>query len=82
MFFLAIPEEKWCTNAFECEGRHCARGHITSTKADLNLDLILGARNGWSVTVAVNDGKDPRYQQPTPKQRILAALRDKFGGTP
>lgn len=24
----------------------------------------------------VNNGNDPRYQQPTPKQRILAALRD------
>ena len=23
-----------------------------------------------------NDGHDPRHQQPTPKQRVLAALRD------
>lgn len=30
-----------------------------------------------STTVGViNNGGDPRYQQPTPKQRILAALRD------
>lgn len=29
----------------------------------------------WCIS-SVNDGLDERYQQPTPKQRILAALRD------
>lgn len=30
----------------------------------------------FGIVVKVNDGTDPRYQQETPKQRILAALRD------
>lgn len=30
----------------------------------------------FSVTVNINDGFAPEYQQPTPKQRILAALYD------
>jgi hypothetical protein len=27
-------------------------------------------------TATINDGQHHRYKQPTPKQRILAALRD------
>lgn len=30
----------------------------------------------WSVSVYINDGDTEEYQQPTPKQRILAALYD------
>ena len=26
--------------------------------------------------IAKFEGSDPRYQQPTPKQRVLAALKD------
>lgn len=29
-----------------------------------------------NIAAVINNGDDPRYQQPTPKQRILAALRD------
>lgn len=32
-------------------------------------------RNGWNIA-DVNNGDHPRYKQPTPKQRILAALQD------
>lgn len=32
-------------------------------------------RNGWNIA-DVNNGDNPNYQQPTPKQRILAALYD------
>jgi len=34
------------------------------------------AKTKWKSSVEINDGKHPDYQQPTPKQRILAALRD------
>ena len=30
----------------------------------------------WYKTAAINDGRTKEYQQPTPKQRILAALYD------
>jgi hypothetical protein len=33
------------------------------------------ADSGWNVA-DVNNGDNPKYQQPTPKQRILAALYD------
>lgn len=51
-------------------------GLVLHYKDDLHivLDLLKG---GFSVKVAcVNDGKVIEYSQPTPKQRILAALYD------
>lgn len=33
-------------------------------------------RTGTAMAIDINNGDDPRYQQPTPKQRILAALYD------
>lgn len=75
--FSAIPDELWCTKIYSEGEKHCTLGHlgITNTvgmtdeyKALLNLEL------GGAATIT--DGDNPRYPQPTPKQRILAALRD------
>ncbi len=38
--------------------------------------IVIGDSPIFSVTVSINDGFTPEYQQPTPKQRILAALYD------
>jgi hypothetical protein len=76
--FEAIPEELWCIGQYtDGEGRYCALGWCRRS----------GDENGYAEEVAlerispffvpdVNDGHDERYQQPTPKQRVLAALRD------
>jgi hypothetical protein len=82
--FEAIPEDKWCTDSYEFQGRHCALGHCglnggndtpaaTPEEAGVLLELFREIRA--SVT-DVNDGLDARYRQDTPKQRILAALRE------
>lgn len=81
--FEAIPEELWCTHAFvDEEGRHCAMGHcgdrseIVSPPECRALKSLLVDRYDGNAVPAINDGLDPRYPQPTPKQRILAALND------
>ncbi len=82
--FEAIPEDQWCTGDFEdTEGRHCAAGHCGSVYGNVgaeatvlyNLISALSIENPVNI-VLVNDGADGRYMQPTPKQRVLAALRD------
>lgn len=83
--FEAIPEELWTTGDFVDEkNRMCAFGHCgvsleADTKEGNALDLLF--RRGLhtessSITSEINDGEVRRYPQPTPKQRILAALRD------
>lgn len=61
-----LPEglcKKYINDLRECEG----------------LCLIINkssARTGSEMVIKINNGDDPRYQQSTPKQRILAALND------
>lgn len=76
--FEAIPEELWCTGVFTLGDKHCALGycgqtnHVPFTDEALALIDILQPRT----VDGINDGDWERYPQPTPKQRILAALRD------
>lgn len=78
--FEAIPEEKWCVAYLDAgDGVHCALGHCGVTVSLNYTDKEIALRdlmrpNGWSVA-DINDGDTPDFQQPTPKQRILAALR-------
>lgn len=78
--FEAIPEGQWCERAyFNAIGQHCALGHcgestgVTEESGALTSLLSLGL---GSSTSRINDGEHPDYRQPTPKQRILAALHD------
>jgi len=79
--FEAIPEDRWITRDLADDaGRCCAFGHCgvrhvepgpnDSEEADA-LAALLQHR-----TALINDGDTEEYQQPTPKQRILAALND------
>ena len=78
--FEAIPEDKWITEDFIDERGCCALGHCGfdfGIETDEGTDLALLLK--WHLAVVpsrINDGRDLRYQQPTPKQRILAALKD------
>ena len=77
--FSEIPEEKWCTRVMtSSDGRHCAYGHCGARVVcdDTPESRAFAELFGKIENADVNDGKDPRYKQPTPKQRILAALRD------
>jgi hypothetical protein len=80
--FTAIPEDRWITKDYADDaGRCCAFGHcgVRHMKPALGgggeeadaLAALLQHR-----TASINDGDTDEYQQPTPKQRILAALND------
>lgn len=89
-FFEAIPDEKWCTYSTEDEyGGRCALGHCGANNGHvhtLETDALAGLfrnhfaclthESAWLKVGEVNDGVVRRYTQPTPKLRILAALRD------
>lgn len=79
--FEAIPEDKWFVGSYQNPNnpeQKCARGHCggdyswLSTEEEMALLKLLGR----FTTTSINDGIDLNYQQPTPKQRILAALYD------
>lgn len=82
--FEAIPEEKWTILVLiDNAGRSCALGHcgVLPTNSGpyyntegYSLRDLLEKHDVY--VMAVNDGNDKNYQQPTPKQRILAALYD------
>lgn len=78
--FTAIPDEKWCVEKYESKsGERCALGHCGrrplkgSEEAKALGELFWDRENGLEVP-SVNDGRDDRFPQPTPKARILAAL--------
>lgn len=79
--FEKIPENKWCAHDYSNgEGtKFCAAGHCGATywnyhpEANTLADIFISHE---TKVAHVNDGGDLRYQQPTPKGRILAALRD------
>lgn len=71
----AIPEDQWTTDVDEL-GRRCALGHcgMTEDEIDTEESLALAILSQiWMVVLLINEGGE---QQATPKQRILAALRD------
>lgn len=83
--FEAIPENQWCTGIYVHEGTRCALGHCGVLNEDdgevvgeaRGLCIVIESAFGPTVNVtAINDGEDHRFLQFTPKQRMLAALRD------
>lgn len=76
--FTAIPEELWTIGVYTSGYRHCALGHCgvgiahLETKESLALDEILEYE-----VAGINDGTSCFYKGPTPKERILGALREK-----
>lgn len=83
--FEAIPEGMWRTGSYGEGLSHCALGHCgvwsrETPEADALVRLFEPEHDmighASSVAASINDGQDNRYQQPTPKQRILAALHD------
>jgi hypothetical protein len=73
--FEAIPEGQWCVGMFTDEkNRHCALGWCESKKEQSELERLFKKLN---LTVpSVNDYRHTDYPQPTPRQRIIAALCD------
>lgn len=83
--FEAIEEDQWLVGEFEHHGRCCALGHCGHTgdghtEESRALRTLLEHHNPDNsmhyAVFCINDNEHPSYKQPTPKQRILAALRD------
>lgn len=80
--FEKIPEEMWWTKAYgeKEDGPHCAYGHcgmnskVAGTPESSALFAIF-TKTPYNV-VSVNDGGEVAYPQTTPKQRVLALLKD------
>lgn len=78
--FESIPEDEWYEGAYQYNEKHCALGHCGAasddhpTKEAVALKMLFG--NKHYVIQTINDGGHEQYNQPTPKQRILAALYD------
>lgn len=77
----STTEDSWCTNVVRKEDKNCFFGHLFSMgKNDKEGNFLWGAfEEIWATTYMiypVNDGEHPRYNQPTPKQRIIAYLKD------
>lgn len=78
--FEAIPENLWFTGNF-CDKtgkKKCALGHCEECNEDVALHRLFPnpCGDGSSIIAIINDGKDFRYVQKTPKKRVLAALYD------
>lgn len=82
--FSAIPEKMWTirTRGYDDNGPHCALGHCDESwkrwgnKGAEETALIKIFDDDGLKIIRINNGDCPKYQQPTPKQRILAALHD------
>lgn len=77
-FFNSKPEESWGVRCYnDGRGHCCALGHLGcaegkySTEDSINFERLSGAP-----VPSVNDGFYIPYNQPTPKQRILALCKD------
>lgn len=79
--FEAIPENHWCVgNTENMDGQRCAIGHCVQNDGETLDEEEAEALKVLFVTSGsiadINDNKNSTYKQPTPKQRVLAALRD------
>lgn len=79
--FGAIPEERWSAEIYRGKDAGCAIVNAVRLERTLYPHLsstLIEALKGCHSrgVIGVNEGECPRYQQPTPKQRIMAALHD------
>lgn len=80
LYMENTSEESWCTDVVKTkDGKNCLFGHL--------FDLGGVKLFNWFENIAttymvypVNDGENPNYQQPTPKQRCIAYLKDLQSG--
>jgi hypothetical protein len=79
----ATPEGSWQTDTVRSKdgSTNCFFGHLFAMGSDDEHGSALwnGFENLWASTYLIypiNDGENSRYPQATPKQRILAYLRD------
>lgn len=78
--FEAIPDELWTDKGWYYDGeKRCAIGHCVGDRnfhAPEAVALREIAKALDQTVISINDGYCDKYPQPTPKQRVLAWLRD------
>ena len=80
--FEFIPDRFWTTGVCVGNGCFCALGHLGTVivnrpnKLSKEFFYILKNAGIARFNYEINDGYNARYPQPTPKARILAALKD------
>lgn len=81
-YMEATPEDSWLTGYVRAtDQRNCFFGHLFNMEQDQKE-----ANHLWNwfeemyattyMIYPVNDGEAPEYQQPTPRQRVIAYLKD------
>lgn len=82
-YMESTAEDAWRVDTVRSKDgtTNCFFGHLFAMAPDdqHGSELWSGFENLWASTYMVfpiNDGTNPRYPQATPKQRILAYLRD------
>lgn len=78
-YYELKPEESWCTRNYnDYHGKCCAIGHLKQEFGDYGVvERTVRSLCGISL-ILVNDRDTTRYQQPTPKQRVIAYLNDEI----
>lgn len=82
----AVPESKWCGGQYKTEDGRCDVLGLCGYRRGSNIVPPVTTKEGsalrqlaaiaeYNIT-HVNDGGDGRYQQATPKQRVMALLHD------
>jgi hypothetical protein len=78
--FERLPDSEWCTGTlYNGRGQKCAVGHCPYSdeyKFEEREALWTLFKAILVMPAQVNDAHSPKYQQPSPKARVLAALRD------
>lgn len=73
-------EESWCEDVVKTkDGKNCLFGHLFDLGGRELFDWFENIATTYMV-YPVNDGENENYQQPTPKQRCVAYLKDLQSG--
>jgi hypothetical protein len=79
-YMRGTEDASWCEDVVRTEGgANCFFGHLFNMGRDEREANRIWDwfENAWATTYRVypvNDGKDPSYQQDTPKERVIAFL--------
>jgi hypothetical protein len=80
-FIERTDDDKWCVDVVRTEcGRGCVMSHIFDMGGNFFWEMFESMYATTYMIYPVNDGENPKYQQSTPKERILAYLRDMKDG--
>lgn len=81
-YMECTSEESWAVDVVRTkDGKNCFFGHLFSMGSDERESNLIWSffEERWATTYMiyeVNDRRDERYQQPTPRQRIIQYLKD------